>query len=170
MTLLPIDGKKFHLLTSCMENLSSPNGMAVGMCFHLSTALLLDIRHGELCIGTLRGATPEEAMTIPNASLEPFLHCWVEVNDDVLAPTTIERFGGIAPIPRDYYYRANGIHNVHRMSRRTIKGLAMEQGWYRYFTTGKYPVTGRPLGDILLDECGVRWQLSSAGGVIPLTE
>src|SRR5262245_50344568 len=64
-----------------------------GPCFHRSVALLMDMPRGKLAIGTLRAARPEELEHTPNASLVPFIHCWVELEGYVLAPTTVERAG-----------------------------------------------------------------------------
>jgi hypothetical protein len=141
-----------------------------GNCFHLSAALLLDLPHGDLCIGTLRGATPEEAEHIPNASPVPFIHCWVEQGARLFAPTTIKAAGGVLyAYPRDHYYERNGIApaSVHRLNRAGIKRLARTHGWSKAVPFGNGLMLAEPLGTTLLAAMGVAHEVNDDQGVVP---
>ena len=56
---------------------SGRNGL--GSCVLRSVALALDLPAAVLTFGTVRAANEAEIATIPNASLVPFIHCWLEL-------------------------------------------------------------------------------------------
>jgi hypothetical protein len=130
-------------------------------------ALILDADDGELCIGVLDGARTPEERADPTNSPTPFIHCWVEYGGKLFAPTTIEAVGGLYAFHPITYYQANGVRDIHRIPLERIKALATQHGWREYFTTGKNAPGYTPLGTIVLDECGIPWQISDRGGVIP---
>jgi hypothetical protein len=148
-----------------------PSLLLVGpraMCIHRSAALVLDLPHSDLVFGTLRAATPEEQQMIgPEASTTPFIHCWVELGEDILfAPTTIERCNGsLLPMRRQHYYEMNGVRDVRRLSRKDVLRISGEIGLSAHLRKG-VPAK-KSVGATLLDAAGVRWKLSADEGIIP---
>lgn len=165
MTPRALDLAGFPLLASVVEKLTGEGSH--NACFHRATALALDLPGAELCIGTIRGATAEEAREIAGASPVAFVHAWIELGGEVIAPTTIERAGGLYAFPRAIYYAHNAARDVHRLTRRRVKRLATEHGWRRYLRTGKRPPGSEPLGAIVLAAAGVPHHIADHGGVLP---
>lgn len=114
-----------------------------GSCVQRSVALALDLPgRAVVTFGTLRAATPEEVEQIgPQASRVPFIHCWVEVGDRVLAPTTLERAEGyLLPMARAAYYDTNAVRDpcpvpradFERIVRRFRLASALKHGSARF--------------------------------------
>lgn len=160
-----MSARGFPLLTNVVEKLTGEGPH--GACFHRATALVLDLPGAVLCIGTIRGATEAEARETPRASPVPFIHAWTEHAGDVLAPTTIERAGGLYRIPRAIYYAHNGVCDVHRLDRAGVKRLANEYGWRRYLRTGQRTADATPLGAVLLAAMRVPHRVADHGAVLP---
>lgn len=135
------------------------------MCFHRSAAFVLDVPTARLCMGTFPAATPEELELEPEASREPFIHCWAEVGDSVYAPTTIEKVGGLRPIPRAYYYEINRAQDIKWIDRPTLLRISKEIGLSAHLRHGK--PARRSVGGTLLDAAGIEYQISRNGGVVP---
>ena len=139
----------------------------LGNCFRLAVALCLDCvpdRGGpepELVIGTLRAGTPEEIAEDPNVSPVPFIHCWVEWEGAILAPTTLRKTGGkLMPINPAAYYEMNGVRDTKRLSRDSIVQMNVRlmilQGM-------RFDLTAR-----LLALAGIDWKTCpQRGGVVP---
>lgn len=138
-----------------------------GMCFHRSVGLVLDIPIAKLCVGTFRGATPEELKHFPNYSDVPFIHCWVEIGKSVYAPTTIEHLGRLTPFNREEYYHLNEAKDVRYMSRATLLRLSREHGLAQHLLDFS-PLKGdSKFASVILDELGVSYALTDRGGLVP---
>lgn len=165
--------KELPLLWSVINNMESKH-IANGLCFHRSVALILEIPvAAELCMGVLRAATEEERKTIPDASPEPFIHCWVEYGGNVIAPTTYEAFGGkILPMERISYYTKNGIveGTVHRLPRPIVKKLARKYNVVQHLRSLKPLSNGAKFASIFLDAANIPYRINERGGIIPLKE
>jgi hypothetical protein len=141
------------------------------LCVQWSVALALDVRAGLVTFGTLRAATEEEAKTIAYASREPFIHCWVEVGDTVLAPTTIKRTGGLlVPMRRDSYYELNAAKDVRHVPRKVFEDIAHR---HRVASALRHLSPRFGSGKItedLLAAAGVRYRISDCGkrSLLPL--
>lgn len=164
--------KHFPILSNVILNMGSLDGRT-GLCFHRSVALLLDVAApGNLCMGTHRAATPEELVSIPRASAEPFIHCWVEYRrgdqDLVVAPSAYEAMGNrITPMDRDSYYAINGTRNVCRLNRSKIKALVREHDLVPHLRSCRPLKPGQSFAPIFMDAAGVSWKVSDRGGIIP---
>jgi hypothetical protein len=88
-----------------------------GMCFHRSVALCLDLPGSSVVVGTLRAATPEERIGHEERSPVPFIHAWVEFEDKLMAPTTIEERGGLVFVRPEDYYRICGVRDIRSLTR-----------------------------------------------------
>jgi hypothetical protein len=140
-----------------------------GMCIHRAAGFVLDVPGSELCFGTFRAATPEEAAALgPSASLVPFIHAWAEWQGWVIAPTTIERTGGrLVPMEPGGYYRANGARDIYRLTRPKLLQVAREIGLSRHLRLG-LPTKGEvSVGSTLMDAAGVPYTLTPDGGIVP---
>ncbi len=140
---------------------------SMGLCFHWSTALCLDIAGSEIVIGTLAGATVEEAIANPNATFDPFLHAWVEYHGRVFAPTTIKVFGGLSPMNRAEYYATNGIADTLRLSQSQLLEAFKGLGLVAHLTRRAPLRKGVRFVPRLLAKAGVAWMDDGAGGVVP---
>jgi hypothetical protein len=158
---------KYPHLTGCMTHFG-PTHPGKGLCFHRSAALVLDLRAGEVVMGTFRAASPAELKTMAAASMVPFIHCWVERAGEVWAATLIERMGNVlTPIGREAYYRANGAHDIYRLGYSDLLKAAAGTGISAYFRTGSPLIGGRTVGDILLRAAGVPHEINEVGSVLP---
>lgn len=139
-----------------------------GLCFHRSAALVLDLPWGDLCIGTLKGATVFQRAADPRVSPTPFIHAWVERGEVLYAPTLIEEHGGLTEIERFEYYRFNAVRDVYRMPRAEVLRLARAEGWLKgeVFAARK-DLQSAPLGGVLLRALGVPHRVWD-GRVLPL--
>lgn len=141
---------------------------AAGACFHRSAALVLDLPGSELVMGTFRAGTEEERAQNPEASDEPFIHCWVEHQGVVYAPTTIEANGNkLLPIIRDHYYEVNGAKDIFRMSRKDLITLSGRVGISQHLLRDKPLKDGASFAGSIMDAAGLKWKDSKTGGVIP---
>jgi hypothetical protein len=141
-----------------------------GSCTLRSYALALDLRLAVITFGTFRAATDDEAAQIgPRASREPFIHCWVEVGDKVLAPTTIERTGGVlVPMGRESYYDVNGARDIRPVPRDAFEAIARR---YRLSAALRHGSARAGSGDIagaLLEAAGVRYRLGEHRALLPI--
>lgn len=148
-------------LSAAME-LSGPRGM----CFHRSIALCLDLPSSWLIVAKLRAATPEEQKRIPNASPVPFFHSWVELNDVIYAPTTIEVMGGLKPMPRNDYYTLNGVSDVRYLSHKKVKTKIADRLILNHLNFGT-PIPPGYLVEKLFEAAQLKYKVSEQGGVIP---
>jgi hypothetical protein len=157
--------KKMPHLDGAM-NLTGPRGL----CFHRAAGLVLDLPPATLAVGTFPAATSEQQQENPEFSSVDFLHAWVEVKDWVLAPTLIERAQAEGThwifLKRDYY-AANCPRDIAHLSRGKLKKLSTEYGLGKHlihFTPLKH---GAKFGDIILDAVGIKFVVTSRGGVLP---
>lgn len=142
-----------------------------GMCFHRSVALVLDVPGAELCFGTFRAATDDEARAIgPLASRRPFIHCWVEYKGLAWAPSLIDTMGGLKPMRPDEYYKVNGASNIVVMRRPAVLALSRRHGFISHLRYGKELRPGVSFGTVLLEAAGIEWEVTPEGGVIPKTK
>lgn len=162
-----IDRRKHPHLYGCLTNFTGGlNGK--GNCFHRSTALVLDLPHSKVVMGTFRAATPEEHAADPRVSLVPFIHCWVEVGGYALPPTLIESMGELVRMPVKAYRDVNDARDIYTISRADILKLSGKHGISSYLRRGT-PLKGGPLGDILLAFAGVPHQITQDSSVLPLS-
>jgi hypothetical protein len=159
----PLDLNKLPHLRSCYEIYPSEQGQ--GLCFHRSVALVMDMPTAILTIATNRAATDEERAIMPEASPTPFLHAWVEQGDGLLAPTTIERFGGLVWLPREAYYVMNGASNIHRFTRKRVMEFARANGISAHLRLGRPDKCKKPFAAALLEHLGVPHR--DDNGVLP---
>jgi hypothetical protein len=109
-------------LKAAMHLKGSAGGNA---CVQRSAALMLDLTGATLVFGVLRAATPEERARIgDNASPVPFIHAWVEYRGELLAPTLIETFGELRPLPVELYYGENGVKRTWRLEHKAFMQVA----------------------------------------------
>lgn len=157
--------KRYPHLEGAMRLTSESNQ---GLCIHRSAGFVLDTPGARLCFGVFRAATSEERQSDPNASLEPFIHCWAEHRGMVYAPTTIERMGGkLVPYRRDDYYDVNGITNIRCLARPDLLRLAREIGLSAHLRLGKPTRNGASVGGTLLGAVKMPYRISPSGGLIP---
>jgi hypothetical protein len=140
------------------------------LCVQWSVALALDVRQGILTFGTLRAATDEEAEVIENASREPFIHCWVEVGETVLAPTTAKRTGGVlVPFRKDSYYEMNRARDVKHVPRRVFDDIVRKHGVYAALRHNLPRFGSGKITEDLLAAAGVRYRVSGENrSLLPL--
>lgn len=142
--------------------LSMTGAPGTGMCIHRAAGLVLDMPGSELVFGTLDPPPVEGGEMV----VEPFIHAWVEVGDQVYAPTTMEANGNILrPYERDFYYRINGVSNVKRLTRRQLLGISGQIGLSAHLRHHK-PAKAS-VGGTLLEAAGVAWTESEVGGLVP---
>lgn len=160
---------EFPLLFAVIHNMES-KARATGLCFHRSVAMLLDMPiAAELCIGTLKCATPEELAANPILSPTPFIHCWIEYGTKLFAPTTYEAAGGyIMVMDRDEYYAKNGVRDVHRLNRYTVKKLADKHRLRPHLRNSSPLEEGTHFASIFLEAADVFWTISDRGGIVPI--
>ena len=131
-----------------------------GSCVQRSVALALDLQgRGIVTFGTLRAASPEEVEQLgPNASRVPFIHCWVEVEGSVLAPTTLERTGGrLLPMPRASYYELNAVRDVCPVPRLAFDAIARRFRLASALKHGSARFGDGAITTALLEAAGVRY-------------
>lgn len=155
-----LDLAKFSHLARCIE-IVRPAAPHEGLCFHRSVALVLDVPTAVLVIGLMEPVTEEE-LEIEGTSAVPWLHAWVEIGDEVIAPTLVERVGYLYALPRHVYYTQNPMVGREEVSRSTIMKLARQEGWSAYFKRGvrKSP---HPLGNVLLESTKIGKVAESVG-------
>lgn len=145
---------------------SARNGK--GNCFQRSAALALDLSGSEIVFGTLRAANLKEVFEIPGASLEPFIHAWVEWRGFVYAPTTVERANGmLVPFEQQDYYQRNGATNIRRLPRAEFERIARRFRLSAAFRHAKQRAGDGEITTAMLDAAGVRWKLSENRSVMP---
>lgn len=166
MKALRFGAIRLRHLERCMATYPAEPGL--GRCFHWSAALCLDLKQSDIVIGTVAGASPHEALTVHHASLGRFVHAWVEVGDDVLAPTLISTDDKLTPVPRAFYYASNGIEDVQRLSRADLLKAFQGRNLIGHLTEGQnFRCDGRFV-DILLEAAGViEWTTNETGGAVP---
>lgn len=143
--------------------LASPSGN--GLCFHWSAALVHDVPGSVLVIGILADG-PSRGIVGPDVSPVPFFHCWAEHKGQVYAPTLAMELGGLRPIERQLYYKANGARNMRRISRRDLLSiLRAEPHLLDEIING---AEAPKLVDKLMSHAKLAYQLSDRNGVIPL--
>lgn len=136
-------------------NFTSAHG---NQCVQRSAALMFDIRNATFVFAAMRAATEEEQKIIKDASPVPFIHAWVEVGDQVLAPTLLERFNfDLQPVPKDIYYQANGVGRTWRLSQDEFMKVAKKIGLASALKHGKDRAGSRVTVDALLKAAKVRW-------------
>lgn len=131
-----------------------------GSCVQRSVALALDLQgRGVVTFGTLRAATDEEIERIgPNASRVPFIHCWVEVGETLLAPSTLERTDGyLVPMARAAYYELNAVRDVGRVPRAAFETIARRFRVRAALRHGSARFGDGAITSALLDAAGVRY-------------
>lgn len=145
----------------------------LGSCVQRSVALALDLPQAVVVFGTLRAASDEEierGEAPHNASRVPFIHCWLELGPAVLAPTTIERAGGlVVPMSRESYYELNDVRDARpvprdafdRIARRHRLSAALKHLSQRF---GNHSVT-----EELLNAAGVKYVLGPDRALLPAT-
>lgn len=144
-----------------------PADPELGRCFHWSAALCLDLKESDIVIGTVKAATLDEALSIPMATQERFIHAWVEVGDSVLAPTLIPLNGILSPMQRDFYYAENGIEDVRRLTRADLLKAFRGYNLIAHLTQGHRFRNDVSFVGHLLDQAGVEWTRNASGGAIP---
>lgn len=143
---------KLTYLSLAREKLVRPSGL--GLCFHDSAALVLDVPGSDLVIGDLHGGG------------ERMLHAWVEHRGMVYAPSMIATFGYLGPIDLSQYYSANDARDIHRLPYREVTKLMSSIGYQAHLRAGR-PLIGKPFALVILDAAGCQWQDDGHGGVIP---
>jgi hypothetical protein len=157
---------KLKLLRAAMRMQSTTQ--STGMCFHRAAAMALDLPAAQVVFGIFRAATPEEQLTIPNASTVPFIHAWVEWGGKAFAPTTIEREGGLFAMIPEGYYRVNGARSIKRLKRAALVRIARETGLLQHLTKNR-DLKGSFI-KAMLDEVGMPFTVSDDGGIVPAEE
>jgi hypothetical protein len=138
------------------------------MCFHRSVALCLDLPGSSLVVATLRAATAEEQVGHPERSPVPFIHAWVEFQDKLMAPSTIEQMGGLVYMRPENYYQINGARDIRRLPRRTVANHVADPYVMRQLLHGIQPPISGYLVARLLDAAGVKYLVSPSGGILPM--
>lgn len=137
-----------------------------GLCFHRAVGFVLDVIPATLVIGRIREANEEERRVLgEDASPTPFIHAWCEWRGLLWAPTTMERAGGLFPVPRAMYLERNGAKVLATMSRGEVMRLSREWGFSQHLRKFKPLVGGVSFGSILLERAGVPWKDNGLGGV-----
>jgi hypothetical protein len=137
-------------------------------CIHWASALALDLKQGLLTLGTVRAATTEEQLQIPGASLEPFIHAWVEVGPYLYAPTTIERTNGVlCAFLVSEYYKINGISDVRHVPRRIFDAIAKRWSLASALKHRLPRAGSGELAEDLLRAAGVQYVLSERRSILP---
>jgi hypothetical protein len=152
-------------LNGAVANLVGSTGL--GTCSFRSAAFVLDVPGAELCVGVLAGATEEELLANPNASLTPFIHAWVERSQIVFSPTQIEREGGLTPWPKHVYYEANGVRDARALSRPALLKLSREIGLSAHLRLGRPLRTDASFAFMVLEMVGMPYGIAGDGGLVP---
>jgi hypothetical protein len=161
--VIPIPHPDLKVLSAAMK-LRGPKGM----CFHRSVALAMDLPSSAVVVATLRAATPEEQVGHPERSTVPFIHAWVEFQDKLMAPSTIEQMGGLVFMQPRNYYEVNGARDIRRLPRQALVNHVADNHVMRELLYGIHPGIPGYLVGRLLDAVGVKYLVSPQGGVIPL--
>jgi hypothetical protein len=139
-----------------------------GMCFHKTVGFVLDVPMARLCVGTFRGASPEELAIQPELSPDPFIHCWPEVgslafllNRANLRDRVINRYD------KQAYYRQNGTTNVVSMPRSRLLHLSRAYGLAQHLLYHAPLVGDSKFATVILDDLGVSYSISDRGGLVP---
>jgi len=143
---------KFRYLCRAMSKLASTNGL--GLCFHHSAALVLDIPGSYLMIGDFHGGG------------ERMIHAWVEHRGVVYAPSLIHTLGHIGPLDKSGYYEVNDARDVRCLPYREVVKLMTSIGYQAHLRAGR-PLKGGPFAITILDAVGCEWEDDGSGGVIP---
>lgn len=161
------DGRK--RLPHLWGAMNIPTNHNHNLYIHRAAGFVLDMPGAELVFGTVRAATDEEAAMIgPRASREPFIHAWAEIKGSVVAPTLIERMGGVLKgIDRDEYYKMNGVTDVHRLSRPDLLKVAKRIGLSRHLIKHVPTKGGASVGGSLMEAAGVKARSTEDGGIVP---
>lgn len=138
-----------------------------GACFIRSIALALDLPQSELVFGEFRAASAHELLTVPNASPEPFIHAWVEMNGKVYAPTLIAKMGGLPAVSRDAYYATNMVARTWRVDQATLQTVAKKFKLASAFRHGKNRAGKGDVTETLLKAAGVPYKISERRTAIP---
>jgi hypothetical protein len=137
-------------------------------CVQRAAALMLDLTGAVLVFGVVRAATPEERAKIgPTASPVPFIHAWVEYRDEVYAPTLIERFGDLRPLPLDLYYSENGVERTWRLEHKAFMLVARRYRLSSAFRHNSDRAGHADVADALLRAAGVKYVLSERRTLLP---
>jgi len=131
-----------------------------GSCVQRSVALALDLPgRAVVTFGTLRAATPEEAVQIgPSASRVPFIHCWIEVGETLLAPTTLERTDGyLLPMDRAAYYELHAVRDVCPVPRLAFAAITRRFRLAAALKHGSPRFGDGAITTALLEAAGVRY-------------
>jgi hypothetical protein len=140
----------------------------LGSCVLRSVALALDLRSAVLTFGTMRAATDEEATYIANASRVPFIHCWLELDGRVIAPTTIERTAGVlVPMSRESYYDLNGVSDVRPVPRDKFDAIARRFRLSAAFRHTSPRAGNGEITEALLAAAKVRYVLGEHRALLP---
>lgn len=161
--VIPVPHKDLPVLSAAMK-LRGPKGM----CFHRSVALCMDLPGSSVVVATLRAATEEEQVGHPERSTVPFIHAWVEFQDKLMAPSTIETMGGLVFIRPENYYEVNGARDIRRLPRSAVANHVVDQYVMRELRFGIHPGPPGYLVGRLLDAVGVKYLVSPSGGVLPI--
>lgn len=164
--VIPIPHPQLKVLSSAMKLKSASTRS--GMCFHRSVALCIDLPGSSVVVGTLRAATPEERQGHPERSDTPFIHAWVEFQDKLMAPTTIESQGGLVFMRPQEYYSINGARDIRRLSRDGVVNHVADEYVMRELLFGIHPGIPGYLVGRLLNAVGVKYLVTPHGGVIPM--
>jgi hypothetical protein len=141
-------------------------------CVVRSVALALDLKRAVVTFGTLRAASEEEALAIgANASRVPFIHAWVELEARggiVLAPTTVERTGGVlVPFARASYYGINGARDIRPVPPREFDRIARRFRLSSALRHGSERLGSGEVAGALLAAAGVRYVLGEHRALLP---
>lgn len=161
--VIPIPNKNLPFISAAMKLRGSK-----GMCFHRSVALTLDLPGSSVVVGTLRAATEEERIGHPERSAVSFIHGWVEWDNKLMAPTTIESMGGLVFMRPEQYYNVNGARDIHRLSRSAMIEHVVDRHINRELLFGIHPGVPGYLVGRLLDAVGVKYIVTPHGGVVPV--
>lgn len=150
---------------SAAVSYTSANGKS---CVQRSAALMLDMPKGTLVFGVMRAASMDEQLETPGSSPVPFIHAWVEVGDNVFAPTLLEKTDmRLVPFPKNIYYGSNGISKTWRLDHRTFDVVAKRFTLSAAFRHRKARAGSWEITKALLDAAGVPFIASETGTILP---
>lgn len=160
-----IEGLPF--LLGCITHFPPRPGL--GVCFQRSAALVLDLGgRGELVIGTLAKASEQELAGQPFGATQDFIHCWVEANGWVLAPTLVEEQGDLYRIDRETYLNTNSARDMKRLTYAKVRAAFRGRELEAHFKHGKpLKKPGKPFAIVLCRAAGVEIDVDPDGGLIP---
>jgi len=141
-----------------------------GSCVQRSMALALDLPKLVMTFGVLAGVRDEEIREVEeSSSREPFIHAWCEAHGMVIAPTLIERTGGLlVPMTRESYYRVNGVSDVWPVPRAAFNAIARRHGLSSALRHGSNRFGSIPVSEAMLAAAGVRYRLGENRALLPL--